>query len=139
MGGNTCNNIFFNKAFMANYKQFYRSEHKQRENDWVAFHNAGSSIQLPDIKGGFKMAQVKMIWLICDIFGIPLTILGIFANIDNIKSVILAILAIAYLMGTGYYRFKRLAKEDEARSLDLWHKEMDKQERLKKINGDKKE
>lgn len=132
MDCNTSNNLFFNSTFMANNKQFYRGEHKQREDNWMAFHSAGSSIQLPNLKGGFKMAQVKMIWLICDIFGIPLTVLGIVANIDNIKSVILAILAIAYLMGTGYYRFRRLAQEERAREIDLWHKEMDKKDRMKK-------
>lgn len=84
------------------------------------------------------MAQVKMIWLICDIFGIPLTLLGIVANIDNIKSAILAILAIAYLMGTGYYRFRRLAQAERDRELDLWHKEMDKQERIRKMEENSK-
>ena len=79
------------------------------------------------------MAQVKMIWLICDIFGIPFTVLGILANIDNIKSAILAVLAIAYLMGTGYYRFRRLDQEERAREIDLWHKEQDKLEKQKKI------
>lgn len=123
---------------MANNKQFYGSEHQQRKNNWMAFHSAGSSIQLPYFKGGFKMAQVKMIWLICDIFGIPLTLLGIYANIDNIKSAILAILAIAYLMGTGYYRFRRLGQAERDRELDLWHKEMDKQERIKKMEENSK-
>lgn len=78
------------------------------------------------------MAQVKWALILCDMLGIPATVLGIWANVDNIKSTILAILAIAYLMGTGYYRFRKMAQDEKSREIDLWHKEQDKQDRINK-------
>lgn len=117
---------------MANNKHFYRGEYQQFQSGGLSVHNPIGNVSIHYVQRVFKMAQIKLIWLICDIFGIPLTVLGIVANIDNIKSVILAILAIAYLMGTGYYRFRRLAQEERAREIDLWHKEMDKKDRMKK-------
>lgn len=139
MGGIACNYFLFNSTFMANNKQFYRGEHKQHGNSGMAFHNSSHSIQLPDFKRINRMAQAKMILILCDFLGIPFTLLGIVANIDNIKSAILAILAIAYLMGTGYYRFRRLAQDEKSRELDLWSKEMDKLERLAKMNEKKQD
>ncbi len=134
MGSKTNNSFFFNSTFMANNQQLYRGEHKQRSGDGMAFHNSGINMQLFDFKRVNKMAQVKMIWLICDIFGIPITCLGIVANIDNIKSVILAILGIAYLMVRGYYFMVQKEQAVREKELDLWHREMDKEERIKKMS-----
>lgn len=137
MGRCAGNNIFFNSVCMANNQQFYRGEHQQRKNSGLSFYSSGINIQLPDFKRINRMAQTKMIFILCDLFGIPITLLGIVANIDNIKSAILAILAIIYMMGTGYYRFRRLDQAQRDRELDLWHKQMDKEERIKKMNENK--
>lgn len=117
---------------MADHKQFYRAEHKQLNSSRDFIYIPVFRLQLPNYKRIFKMAQVKLVWLICDMFGIPLTILGIIANLDNIKSAIIAILAIAYLMVSAYYRFRRMAQNDREKELDLWHKEQDKIDRINK-------
>lgn len=75
------------------------------------------------------MAQAKMIWLICDFFGIPLSILGILANMDNIKSAIIAVLGISYLMVRMYFYVTKAKQDVRDKELDLWHKEMDKNDR----------
>ncbi len=122
---------------MANNQQFYRGEHKQRSGSGLDFHSAGISMQFFDFKRVNKMAQVKMIWLICDIFGIPITLLGIAANIDNVKSAIIAILAIAYLMVRGYFYYLKSDQAVREKELEIWHKQIDKEERLKKMTENK--
>lgn len=118
---------------MANNQFNNRMEYQQRESSGVSFHNAGFGLQLIDFKRSIKMAQAKMIWIICDILGIPITILGIVANIDNIKSAILAVLGIAYLMLRGYFYFVQKTQSVREKELDLWHKQMDKLERMDKM------
>lgn len=119
---------------MANNQQFYRSEHQQRKDSGLPFHSSGINIELPDIKRINRMAQTKMILILCDLFGIPITFLGIIANMDNIKSAVLAILSISYLMLRGYFYFVKSNQSVRDKELELWGKEMDKQERIKKMN-----
>jgi hypothetical protein len=70
-------------------------------------------------------------WLILDIFGVPLYLLGIAANIDNIKSAILAILGISYLTVRAYFYIIKSKQAVREKELDLWHKEQDKSDRMK--------
>lgn len=79
------------------------------------------------------MAQAKMIWLLCDFFGIPLSILGIIANLDNVKSAIIAVLGISYLMVRMYFYVTKAKQDVRDKEFELWHKEMDKNEREEKI------
>lgn len=132
MGCNAHYRFFFNQIIMANNKLSDGMEYKQRENSWLPLYSSGISMQLFDLKRSFKMAQVKMIWIICDILGIPITLLGIVSNIDNIKSAILAILAISYLMLRGYYYWLEKKQKVRKTELELWHLEQDKQDRINK-------
>ena len=78
------------------------------------------------------MAQIKWAWIICDMLGIPVTLLGIASNIDNIKSTILFIIAAIYLMIRAYYYAIRQQQAVREKDIDLWYKETDKQERINK-------
>lgn len=81
-----------------------------------------------------RMAFTKFFWLLIDILGIPVTFLGIWLNIDNISSGVIAILSIAYLMIRGYYYIKQREQALREKDIELWHKEQDKQERIEKRN-----
>lgn len=78
------------------------------------------------------MAQVKWALILCDMLGIPVTVLGIWANIDNIKSTVLFILALTYVMFRLYYYAIQKQQAVREKDLDLWHKEQDKIERINK-------
>lgn len=132
MGYKIGNYFFFNSFFMADHKQFYRSEYKQLHSSGMAIHNIIGNVSIPYIQRVFKMAQVKLVWLICDIFGIPITLLGIAANLNNVKSTILFIIAAIYLMLRAYYYGVRQQQEAKAREIDNWHKEQDKLDRINK-------
>jgi hypothetical protein len=79
------------------------------------------------------MAQAKMLWLICDIIGIPVSIYGFIINIDNIKSSVIALLVIIYLMVRLYFyviQKKQAVKQKDielkSQLIDLWRKEQQK-------------
>lgn len=129
MGCENHNNFFVNQIYMANNKFSYRMEHKQRLHSGDSVHSLGFGMQLFNIKRVNKMAQSKMIWLICDFLGIPLSILGIIANMDNVKSAIIAVLGITYLMIRMYFYMIKAKQDVKEKDLDLWHKEMDKNDR----------
>lgn len=123
---------------MANNQFDNRVEHQQREGSGMVIHSSGVDMQLYDFKRLHKMAQIKLMWLLCDFLGIPVTILGIIANIDNIKSAILAVLGVAYLCVRGYYYIKQKDQALREKELELWHKQQDKEERQAKKNGSMK-
>ncbi len=88
------------------------------------------------------MGYAKVMWLLGDVLGIPLTILGIIANLDNVKSLVLFVLLVGYLTTRWYYYAKKQDQEARKRELELWHMEMNKKERQleydrkhSKVNG----
>lgn len=119
---------------MADHKHNNRMEHKQYPDSGMALYNNSNDMQLLNVKRVDKMAQIKLMWLLCDFFGIPITLMGIIANIDNIKSIVLAILSVCYLLIRGYYYIKKEQQKLKEKDLDLWNKEEDKKERMRK-NG----
>lgn len=74
----------------------------------------------------------KIGWIIVDWLGIPLSLLGIYLNMDNIKSAIIAILGISYLMVRMYFYVVKSKQTVREKELSLWHLEMDKIEREEK-------
>jgi hypothetical protein len=79
------------------------------------------------------MAHAKMIWLWCDIIGIPGSVYAFILNLDNVKSSIIALLMIVYLMLRIYYyavQKRQSVREKEldlrSKSVDVWHKEQGK-------------
>lgn len=77
----------------------------------------------------------KIGWLIADWIGIPLSLLGIVINMDNIKSAVIAMLAMIYLMLRIYFYFIQKQQAVREKEIDLWFREQDKQDR---INQNKK-
>lgn len=123
---------------MADHKFNNGMEHKQREGSRMAFYRDGLSMQLPDFKRNIKMAQIKIAWLIVELLGWPLTVLGIVVNFDNLKSVILFIIALSFLMVRMYYYVVQKKQSVRDKELDLWSKEQDKIDRIAKQNHIKK-
>lgn len=123
---------------MANHKFDNGLGHQQPKDSGMAFHSTGINMQLYDFKRNHKMGQIKLMWLICDFLGIPVTILGIATNMDNIKSAILAVLGIAYLCVRGFYYIKQKDQAIREKEIELWHLEQDKIERIRKNGHSKK-
>jgi hypothetical protein len=88
--------------------------------------------QLDPTKQHSKMA-VKIGWLIADFLGISVAFLGIIANLDNVKSLIIAILGAVYLGLRVFYYKKEKDQKIREKEYELWHKEQDKIEREEKI------
>lgn len=90
-----------------------------------------------------NVAQVKLLWFLLDaVIGIPVTILGIFANLDNFKSLLIGALAICYAIVRIYFtviqKKQAVRKEEiEIKMKELKYK-MDQLEfdrRTSKVNG----
>jgi hypothetical protein len=80
------------------------------------------------------MANAKLVWMLMDFLGIPLTLLGIIANLDNVKSAILAILGIIYLMVRIYFYVIQKQQAVREKEYELWNKEQDKIDRIQKTS-----
>lgn len=106
--------------------------YKQSENNGLSIYTISRSLFVPYFKRLNRMAQIKWALILCDIFGIPVTLLGIASNMDNIKSTILFIIAAIYLMLRAYYYAIRQQQESKAREIDNWNKEQDKIDRINK-------
>lgn len=81
-----------------------------------------------------KMANAKLLWLICDWLGLPTCVLGFIANLDNVKSVIIAILGMIYLGIRIYYTVIEKRQREREMEYKLWNLEADKQKRAKEEN-----
>lgn len=78
------------------------------------------------------MAQAKIMWIIADYLGIPLAFWGFILNVDNIKSAVIALLAIIYLMLRIYYYAIQKRQAVKEKEYQLWSLEMDKQDRIRR-------
>lgn len=117
---------------MANNKFNHKLQYQQRESSGLPIYYPGFDMQLPFFKRVIKMAQIKWTLILCDMLGIPATLLGIVANLDNVRSVILFILALTYVMFRLYYYAVQKKQAVREKELELWHKEQDKIERINK-------
>lgn len=84
-----------------------------------------------------KVAQAKLMWIIADIIGLPVAFLGIVTNLDNVKSAIIAVLAITYLLLRLYFYFIQKQQAVREKEYELWEKEMNKQARIEKMAKEK--
>lgn len=78
------------------------------------------------------MAQIKWAVWLADLLGISTTLLGFISNIDNVKSAILFILALTYMMFRIYFYVIQRQQSIREKEIDLWHQEQDKIERINK-------
>ena len=113
---------------MANHSFDNKVGNQRREGGSDSVHNIVSNLRLPYNQRNNKMAA-KIGWIIIDWLGIPLSLLGIYLNLDNVKSAIIAILAIIYLMLRTWFYFIKNNQAVREKEYDLWHRELDKIER----------
>lgn len=106
--------------------------HQRREGGSNPFYNSVNNLYLPNYKRGIKMGA-KLGWMIADFLGIPAYMLGVYFNFDNVKSAILFIVGLIYVMIRAYYYAIQKNQSVREKELELWHKEMDKKERMNKI------
>lgn len=92
------------------------------------------SFTLTNVSTARKMASVKLGWLLFEIIGWPVWLLGVVNNLDNWKSVFLTILAAIFLLVRLYYYHVQKRQAVREKEIDLWHKEQDKQDRINRIN-----
>jgi hypothetical protein len=104
---------------------------KRRTGGGGTVYSSFSTVQLPNVKRANKMGA-KIGWLIADWIGIPLSLLGIVINMDNVKSTVIALLAMIYLMLRIYFYFVQKQQAVREKEIDLWFREQDKQDRINK-------
>lgn len=109
-----------------------RMEREQSASGRLAVHSVSLSMQLPYLKRTIQMAQIKWALILADIFGIPVTILGIIQNWDNIRSAILFLVGLTYLMSRLYFYVIQRRQAVREKEIDLWFREQDKQDRINK-------
>lgn len=71
------------------------------------------------------MAETKFALILFNLLGIPVYILGFFANLDNIKSAILFLLGLIYMMIQIYFNVIWAKQKTRMRELDIQQKEKD--------------
>lgn len=125
-------NLFFCTAFMANYKYTNRLGYQQRESGGFSVYRFGFGMQLSIFKRVLEMASIKWAWILADILGIPIWIMGIVANFDNVKSTVLFIVGLIYLGVRVYFYFVQKSQAVREKEIELWHLEQNKLERIKK-------
>lgn len=76
------------------------------------------------------MAESKILAWIINLIGIPAAVFGYISNPDNIKSTILFIFGLSFIMLRGYFFFVERRQRQREKEIDLWHKEQDKQDRI---------
>ncbi len=81
------------------------------------------------------MAQVKLLWILGDLIGIPISVWGFILNIDNVKSAVIALLAIIYIMCRIYFYVIQKKQAVRKEELEIWQRQMDKYERQQKLKG----
>lgn len=132
VGYQACHYFFNCTFFMATHKFNHELGYQQYKSSGLPVHTASLDMQLPILKRNLQMAQIKWAVWLADLLGISTTLLGFISNIDNVKSAILFILALTYMMFRIYFYVVQRKQAVREKDLDLWHKETDKQERIKK-------
>lgn len=76
-----------------------------------------------------KNMGAKVMWVICDLFGFPFSILYIINNLSDVKSLLLSLVLIGYGCTRWYYYARQKEQAVREKEYDLWHREQDKKER----------
>lgn len=127
---------FFNSSFsMANNKYDNWLEYQQRPRNRMAFYYPGFHMQLPYLKRITEMAQIKWTLILADFLGIPIYFLGIYDNINNVRSAVLFIVGLTYVMFRIYFYVIQRKQAVRDKEYELWHKQIDKEERINKLKN----
>jgi hypothetical protein len=117
---------------MANNQFGNEFEYQQHKSSGLPVYYPGFDLQLPFFKRVIKMAQIKWTLILCDMLGIPVAFLGIISNMDNIRSTILFIVGLIYIMTRLYFFVIQRGQAVRQKEIELWHQEQDKIERIEK-------
>lgn len=120
---------------MANNKFDNWMEYQQRSGRRIPFYYTGIALQLPYLKRLTEMAQIKWTLILADFLGIPIYFLGIYDNINNVRSAVLFIVGLTYVMFRIYFYVIQRKQAVRDKDLDLWNKEQDKEDRINKIKN----
>jgi magnesium-transporting ATPase (P-type) len=111
-------------------------EYKKNESNSnrIDVYDTSIAIQLSNFKRFTKMAQIRALWILVDFFVGSFTIAGIVTNYDNFKAWVLFAASLTFLIirGVVYVIQKKQAIKDK--ELDIWEKEQDKLDRIRKQN-----
>lgn len=99
MAGSFCLNSFY----MGNNKFNNRMERKQHESSSRIIHLADLDDMHNPYKRIIKMAETKFAVLILNLIGVPLCFIAFLDNLDNIKSAVIFLVALIFLMIRLYF------------------------------------
>lgn len=105
---------------------------KQQAGDRMAIYPISYALQLPYLKRIIRMAQIKWALILADLLGVPFYLMGIAENMGNVRSAILFIVGLTYIMFRMYFYVIQRRQAVRDKDIDLWHKEQDRQERINK-------
>lgn len=92
-----------NSIFMGNNKFNNRMERKQHQSSIRTIHLAYPNDSNNPYKRIFKMAETKFAVLILNLIGVPLCFIAFWNNIDNVKSAVIFLVALIFLLIRIYF------------------------------------
>lgn len=95
--------IRLNSIYMGNNKFNNRMERKQHESSSRIIHLAYPDDMHNPYKRIIKMAETKFAVLILNLIGVPLCFIAFWSNIDNVKSAVIFLVALIFLLIRIYF------------------------------------
>ena len=92
-----------NSLYMGDNKFNNRMERKQHQSSSRIIHLADSNDLHNPYKRIIKMAETKFVALILNLIGIPLCFIAFWDNIDNVKSAVIFLVALTFLLIRIYF------------------------------------
>lgn len=118
-------NFFRNTFFMGHHKLHQRHFSNKFNISSIPVHGINNPIVLGLYKRMAKMAEVKMLVMLSNIIGIPLSVYTMFINFHTWKSDVLFVLTGLYLVAKFYFYVRKSIQEEKSRSLKLRKEEHD--------------
>ncbi len=101
------------------------------DNDIISIDDGDSFLRylqtnIPNLFKRQKMAEIKGMWIILNLIGVPVYILGIVNNLDNYKSAILFLMGLLYSVTVLMRSYEKWRKEKIANDREEFHLRMEK-------------
>ncbi len=100
-------------------------EHKQHESGGRIIYSTGITFMPTLLQRVFKMAETKLAAIILNLLGIPLCFIAFIRNIDNVKSSIIFLLALTFLLVRLYFFVVWAKQKTRKNELELRRMEKD--------------
>lgn len=128
-------NIFNNTGNSADNSNVHQLSMDQREmGNWVNVFLDGffdRNFHISKFQGLFnkqRMAEIKASWVLFNLIGVPVYILGIVNNLDNYKSAILFLMGLLYSCTIIFRSYQKGRKERIANDREQFHLELEKKQ-----------